>query len=452
MSDTHHHSSKFLGGAAKKLITLQLLFLGLFAYIFGSLFQQDAHTHNLKIAFVDYDGGAIGAAVRQAYTAELQGDSFPTLVERPASDFPAPADLESAVCSIDYWAALYILPGASSRLHGALRDGADGSPPTTLFYNRHNALAFIWNEARYPTVVGPAIASNIAALSAAARVVYINSTAIGTGRGVPSLTLNTPEAISVLANPWELASRNIQPTKQGSRAIYNTIAIILVIIQDFFFLSIFNGLHLTFQVYNKLHPVRIVAFRNFYSLSYTLIGSLGVTGSIWAFRSGWDVNGIQFVLTWATLWLFGHINFQTFDVLTIWLPHPYVLMSLITWIILNVTSTILPFELSPAFYRVGYVFPAHETLQVLIDIWSRGCNPQLSHALPVLLAWELVVSVLSAVGVCRRIRGARTAEEEKETRFEERIAAAIALREKEGSEKMEEGTRSTVDSTGLSAV
>jgi len=449
MSDIHHHSPRFFGGATKKLIALQLLFLGLFAYIFGSLFQQDAHTHNLKIAFVDYDGGAIGAAVRLAYT-ELQGDSFPTLVERPASDFPAPADLESAVCSIDYWAALYILPGASSRLHDALRDGADGSPPT-LFYDRHDALAFIWNEARYATVVGPAIASNIAALSAAARIAY--STANGTGR-VQSLPLNTPEAISVLANPWELASRNIQPTKQGSRAIYNTIAIILVIIQDFFFLSIFNGLHLTFQVYNKLHPVRIVAFRNLYSLSYTLIGSLGVTGSIWAFRSGWDVNGIQFVLTWATLWLFGHINFQTFDVFTIWLPHHYVLMSLITWIILNVTSTMLPFELSPAFYRVGYIFPAHETFQVLIDIWSRGCNPQLSHALPVLLAWEVVVSVLSAVGICRRIRGAKTAEEEKKTSFEERLAAAIALREKEESEKekMEEGTGSTVDSTGLSAV
>jgi hypothetical protein len=447
MSDTHHHSPKFLGGAANKLITLQLLFLGLFAYIFGALFQQESHTHNLRIALVDYDGGAIGAAVRQAYT-QLQGDSFPTFVERPASDFPAPADLESAVCHIDYWAALYILPGASNRLRDALRDGVDDGSPLIQPYSRRNALAFIWNEARYPTVVGPTVASNIAALSAAARIAY--STANGTGN-VQSHALNTPEAISVLANPWELVSHNIQPTKQGSRAIYNTIAIILVIIQDFFFLSMFNGLHLTFKVYNKLHYVRIVAVRNLYSLTYTFIGSLVVTGSIWAFRSGWDVNGVQFLLTWATLWLFGHINFQTLDVFTIWLPHPYVLMSLITWIIFSVTSTILPFELSPAFYRVGYVFPAHETFQVLIDIWSHGCNPQLSHALPVLFAWEVVVTGLSAVGVCRRIRGAKKAEEEKIS-GDERLAAAVALREKEESEKREAGSRKSMDSTGSSAV
>lgn len=436
MTDTLRHSPKFLGALAKKFILLQLLFLGLFAYIFGSLFQQDTHTHNLKIAFVDYDGGAIGAAVRQAYSS-IQSDNFPTLVEKSASEFPLPADLETSVCKIDYWAALYIQPGASSRLHDALFDGAGGDTPARGVYNRHDALAFIWNEARYSTVVGPAIASNMAALSAAARIAY--STANGTGQ-VQSATSHTDEALSVLANPWELVSANIQPTKQGSRAIYNTIAIILVIIQDFFFLSIMNGLHQSFQVYSKIHPVRIVAFRNLFSLSYCLVGSLCVTASIWAFRSGWVVDGTQFALTWATLWLFGHINFQSFDVFTIWLPHPYVLLSLITWIILNVTSTILPFELSPAVYRVGYVFPAHETYQVLIDIWSRGCNPQLHRALPVLFAWEVVMSVLSAVGVCRRIRGAVRAEKEKQRSFDERLDAAMALREKQEPEKMMEGT------------
>ncbi|KAK0631242.1 hypothetical protein B0T14DRAFT_417627 [Immersiella caudata] len=432
MPDTPRHSPRFFGAVVKKFILLQLLFLGLFAYIFGSLFQQDVHTHNLKVAFVDHDGGAIGAAVRQAYSS-LQGDNFPTLVEKPASDFPLAEDLKSAVCRIDYWAALHIQPGASSRLHDVLLD-------TRGAYNRHDALAFIWNEARYSTVVGPAIVSNIAALSAAARIAY--STANGTGQ-VQSLISNSHAdiALSALANPWELASVNIQPTKQGSRAIYNTIAIILVIIQDFFFLSIMNGLHQSFHVYSEIHPVRIVAFRNLFSLSYCLVGSLCVTASIWAFRSGWAVDGTQFALTWATLWLFGHINFQTFDVFTIWLPHPYVLLSLISWIIVNVTSTILPFELSPAVYRVGYVLPAHETYQVLIDVWSSVCNPQLHHALPVLFAWEVVMSVLSAVGVCRRIRGAARAEREEQTSFDERLDAAMAERQKHEPLKNDEGDR-----------
>jgi len=440
MTNTPHHSRKFLGAVTKKLILLQVLFLGLFAYIFGSLFQQDAHTHNLQIAFVDYDGGAIGAAVRQAYSS-MQGDTFPTLVERPASEYTAPATLQSAVCNIDYWAAIYVLPGASERLHDALVDNA-------TIYNRHNALAFIWNEARYSTVVGPAIASNIAALSAAARIAY--STANGTGQlqSLLSHAPPTPDALSILSNPWELSATNIQPTKQGSRAIYNTIAIILVIIQDFFFLSMLNALHQNFKVYttHKAHPARIIAVRTLFSLTYCMIGSFCVTGSIWAFRSGWDVDGNQFALTWVTLWLFGHINFQTLDVFTVWLPHPYVLMGLISWIIFNVTSTILPFELSPAFYRVGYMFPAHETYQVLIDIWSRGCNPQLRHALPVLLVWEVVVSVISAVGVFKRIRGAVAGEEEGKKSFDERVEAAMRLREKAESEEMVEGAGHTLGS------
>ena len=92
------------------------------------------------------------------------------------------------------------------------------------------------------------------------------------------------------------------------------------------------------------------------------------------------------------------------------------------------------------------MFPAHETYQVLIDIWSRGCNPQLRHALPVLLVWEVVVSVISAVGVFKRIRGAVAGEEEGKKSFDERVEAAMRLREKAESEEMVEGAGHTLGS------
>ncbi|KAH7178956.1 uncharacterized protein B0J16DRAFT_402281 [Fusarium flagelliforme] len=377
----------FCKAAGTNFLYLQLLFLGLFSYIFGSLFLQTSHIHNLHVVFVDYDGGAIGRAVLSAYAA-LQGPAFPSLIQQSPSDFPAPIDLLEAVCKTTYWGALYVSPGASDRLQDALTDSAAASA-----YDNTDVLTYIWNEAMYAPTVDSAISASLGLLSEAARVAY--STGNGTGKVT---SVSGPATLSVLADPWKLQSINIQPTSQGSRAIYNTVVIILVLIQEFFYLGTINGLYAQFKLYARVDPYRIIIVRNAISLSYTLIGSLCVIGTIWGFKSGWNINGSQFVLSWVVLWLFAHINFLTIDVFTIWLPHPFVPMALVSWIIFNVTSTLLPFDLSPAFYRIGYIFPAHELYQVLIDIWSRGCNPQLHYALPILFAWELVGLILSALG------------------------------------------------------
>ncbi|WZH40838.1 DUF3533 domain-containing protein [Fusarium acuminatum] len=404
----------FCKAVGTNFLYLQVLFLGLFCYIFGSLFLQTSHIHNLHVVFVDYDGGAIGRAVLSAYAA-LEGPTFPSLIERSSSDFPASIDLHEAVCKTRYWGALYVSPGASDRLQEALTDGAAAS-----VYDNTDVMAYKWNEAMYAPTVDSAISASLELLSRAARVVY------STGNGTGNITsVFGPDTLSVLADPWELQSINIQPTAQGSRAIYNTVVIILILIQEFFYLGTVNGLYMQFKLYASVDLYRIIIVRNAISLSYTFIGSLCVIGTIWAFKSGWEINGSQFILSWVVLWLFAHINFLTIDVFTIWLPHPFVPMALVSWIIFNVTSTLLPFDLSPSFYRIGYIFPAHELYQVLIDIWSRGCNPQLHYALPILFAWELVALILSALGVFRRCHFAMLGEDLQKKEFKERLDAAV---------------------------
>ncbi|KAF4461787.1 Nitrosoguanidine resistance SNG1 [Fusarium albosuccineum] len=406
----------FFKAVAVNFLYIQLLFLGLFCYIFGSLFLQTTHIHNLHVIFVDYDGGAIGRAVRAAY-ASAQGKGFPSLIERPSSDFPSTTDLVESVCKTRYWGALYVTRGASNRLQDALTGSADAS-----LYNKRNVMAYIWDEARYAPTIDSGISANLQLLSGATRVAY------SSGNGTGNITsISGPAELSVFADPWELQSINIQPTTQGSRAIYNTLAIVLILIQEFFYLGTINGLYTQFKLYPRLDPHRIIVVRNSISLSYTFIGALCVTGAIWAFKSGWNVNGNQFVLNWVTLWLFAHANFLTLDVFTIWLPHPFVPMALISWIVFNVTSILLPFELSPAFYRVGYIFPAHAVYGILIDVWSGGCNPQLHYALPVLFAWELASFTFSALGVFRRCHFATLGEEVQEAETKERIDTAVAV-------------------------
>ncbi|KAJ9136519.1 putative Nitrosoguanidine resistance protein SNG1 [Pleurostoma richardsiae] len=413
----HANRIKFLQLAGKNFLLLQLLFLGLFSYVFGSLFQQSSHIHNINVAFVDYDGGAIGAAVRAAYQS-LRGETYPTLLERSPESYNTPGDLRHATCMTDYWAALYVSPGASASLARALAGNGSAG------YDKTDVLTFVWNEARYSATVDAVIATNLQTLSSAARMEYItsNSTSIG--------PLSDPVVLSLLAQPWELTSIDIQPTTQGSRAIYNTLVIILILIQEFFYLGTINGLYQQLKIYGRIAPARIILVRNLNSGAYCFVGSLCTVGTIWAFRSGWDVNANQFVLSWMIVWLFAHLNFVTLDVFTIWAPLPYVPMALISWVIFNVTSILLPFELCPGFYRIGYAAPAHEVYQVLIDIWSRGCNPQLYYALPIMFTWEVAGVCLSALGVYRRCHYTTLAEQDQEKKFKERLDAAMEFERK----------------------
>ncbi|KAI5465295.1 hypothetical protein BGZ63DRAFT_349227 [Mariannaea sp. PMI_226] len=404
----------FFMGVGLNFLYLQVLFLALFCYAFGSLFQQNSHIHNLTVVFVDYDGGAIGDAVRNAYSS-LEGKGFPSLIERSASDYPTPEDLREAVCKTKYWGAFYVEDGSSNRLQRAL-----GSTAAATAYNNSDVMAYIWNEALYPPSADLGISAPLNTLANTARIEY----STGNGTGALSSVSGRPE-LSVLANPWKLQDINIQPTVQGSRSIYNTIVIILILIQEFFYLGTLNGLYAAFKIYAKVGPFRIIAVRNMISSAYTFIGSLCVAATIYAFRAGWNINGNQFVLSWMILWLFAHINFLTLDVFTIWLPPQFAPMSLVAWIILNVTSILLPFPLSPAFYRVGYAIPAHQVYQVLVDIWSFGCNPQLHIALPVMFSWWVLGLTLGAVGVYRRCHFATLGEEAEAAKFKERLDAAV---------------------------
>jgi hypothetical protein len=161
-----------LKAAGLNFILLQILFLGLFCYIFGAIWQQSSHIHNMNVLFVDYDGSVLGTAVRDAYKT-LQGKTFPTLQEMPSERFPTLGDVKEAVCRTNYWGAIYTSMGASERLANALPGGVAADT-----YNRSDVLTFVWNEARYSTIVDPDIQGTLITLSSTARVAYsaINGT------------------------------------------------------------------------------------------------------------------------------------------------------------------------------------------------------------------------------------------------------------------------------------
>ncbi|GKZ16469.1 hypothetical protein AbraIFM66951_000303 [Aspergillus brasiliensis] len=371
----------FLLAVTGSFVLLQLLFLGNFCYLYGTQFQSTDRAHNFNILLVDYDGGVVGRSLNAAYQA-LKGDSFPTLDQRATTDYPTTKDIQEAVCRGSYWAAIYSNADASTRLSSALNDETAAAD-----YQSTDALSYVWNEARYPAESDAELLSNLQMLVSYARSAYykINGTAVA-----QFATLTNPAILQVFADPIEAMANNIQPTVQGTRVLYNTVTMVLPIIQQFFFLMALNGVSSQFQLYTQLGYFFNGMIRAGLSAAYTLLGSLCTAGYIWAYRENWGVNGNQFALTWMVFWLYMQINFLILDTATAYIPMQFMPFFVLTWAITNVASSITPFEMSPGFYRWGYALPAHEVYSLLAEVWSGGCARQSYRALPILFAWWIV--------------------------------------------------------------
>lgn len=383
-------------------ICVQLLFLGNMSYLYGSIHKSTDRYHAFKVLLVDYDGGAVGQAVSQAYQ-QLKGSGFPTFVQIDADQYPTPDDVIQAVKNTDYWAAFMVNGNASDRITQALQGGE-----ASKVYDATQAITYVWNEVRYPALSGQIFSASFQSLIAATRLAY------GKLNGANALSLlhgNDPQALQVFMNPIMATAINIMPTTQAAKLFYNTVSMAMPILQQFFFLLMLNGLSDKLQLYSKL-PVHITGLvRIGLSLTFDCVAALCMTGYIWAFKEEWAVNANQFVLTWMVLWLMMHVHFLVMDTATAFFPVPALPFFVLTWIIINITSSISPFEIDPGFYRIGYAFPTNEAYTILTDIWSGGNVPQLYRAMPVLFSWWIMGLSLASYGHIYRCHNAWTAEE-----------------------------------------
>ncbi|KAG2163301.1 hypothetical protein VTO58DRAFT_110815 [Aureobasidium pullulans] len=419
----------FMIAAIASFMLLQILFLVNMSYLFGSLFKSEHRVHNLNILTVDYDGGVIGKSLQGAIT-QLKADTFPTFDIESSSKYPEVEDIVQAVRRGDHWAAVFTHAGASERLAAAL-EGGDAAAA----YDPTNTITYVWNQVRYPAVEDATIKSSMSQLVAVARIAYNHMN--GTG-ALQALNKNDPAALQAFLNPIQGGDINIMPTTQGTRVLYNTVAMVMPIIMQFFFLMAINGVSAEFNLYSHLPMLNNGIIRLVLSLSYTFVGSLCWAGYIWAFREDWSVGAGQFFCTWVIIWLFMHINFAVIDVATGFIPMKFLPFFVLTWVILNVTSTIWPFELAPGFYRWGYALPAHEVWQVLIQIWSGGAVDRLYQALPILFTWEIVFLPLAVIALNHRCA---VAEREHKAKEEERRQLIMAA-EKGKADEMGEGRTS----------
>ncbi|KAL4900724.1 hypothetical protein BDW74DRAFT_188125 [Aspergillus multicolor] len=319
----------FLTAVIGAAVSLQLLILANMSYLYGSAYRDGSRFSTMKMLYVDYDGGVIGRSVSTAYD-QIKGPEFPSLHQHSQEEYPGVQDIQEAVCKGDYWGAIYSGRDASSRLASVLF-----SPETAKAYDNSQALGYAYSGTKYPAY-SQIVSSNLIQLAQA--------------------------------------------------AAGNTVSMVMPIIIQFFFMMAMNGISMQNHMFNTFSARRNTILWFIISICCTFIAALVMAGYIWAFREHLDVSSGQFALTWMAIWLTMHVHFLLIDFATAVIPMPFMPYFILTWIILNVTSTLRPFELSPGFFRIGY-------------IWTDGRRPYAYRTLPFLWCEWVVGVVLFVVGM-----------------------------------------------------
>lgn len=421
MKEYYHPRDSFWDGKRKPFaigvlftfLFLQIVFLGNLSYLYGVVFESRYKTHRFDILNVNLDGNTstIQNSISAAYSS-LRGKDFFTLQEGTAAQYPSVQAARHAVCKGSYWAALVVEQDSSSRLSDALGGGAAAE-----MYDSSDAVTLVYNSAKYPAALASSVIGNLHTLVGAASAAYANVDSSAISR------LNTSDTAAVHAFRTPISSKamDIWPTNQSGRVLYNTVSIIFPIIQQFFFLMALNGLSNQYKLYTSMRMRYAIAMRTVLATTYTFISALSMSGYIWAFREDWPVDVGQFWLTCMLLWLYMIIHFALLDACLGFLPMSLMPFAVVTWVVLNVASTLYPFTLSPGWYKIGYSMPAYNAYNTLLDIWTKGCNPVLYRTLPILFSWAIIGIILAHVGMHQRCKKALQAELVEEEALQKRI-------------------------------
>ncbi|KAF2497047.1 hypothetical protein BU16DRAFT_347854 [Lophium mytilinum] len=432
--------TKFFVQTAAGGVAMMVLFLVCCSYLYGTLYRSSFRHENMHVLAVQYDEGVISQALSTAYK-ELQGPTFPTIYFHSPDDYPTPEDIYASVRRGRFRGAVYTTENASSRLEAAFQGGLAASS-----YNTTKALSYVWNQEYYTTFAESVVQASLQELVVAVGVAYVK---INGTQAFPYVARSDPAAIQAFLNPIQAAEGDIHPDPKGASVFFSTVSMAMPALQQFFFLLVLNGVCRQHQVYSKMTIRSSTIVRRFAGIIYTLGASLGQSGYYWAFRESWDVNGVQFVLTWMTLWLLMHIHLNILDAFAAVLPLPVMPFIILIWIFINIATTVSPLELQPGFYHWGICLPSHNSYLVLVTIWTGGANNRLYRALPILFSWWIVGNVVSTLAHVRACQMAFVLERFEEIRPQDLEAPSILSEEESETRFQRPATQKSEENDGL---
>lgn len=351
------------------------------AYFHGTFSRVEARTKNLNVLAVDYDkGGFLGQSLKDAYT-ELKRNEFPTIIFKSAGGFPERESVKDQVCDGSYWAMVYVVPGASASLQIALQSTSN----STAFPS--DSVVVSYNGIRSPTAANILENALQQLTREAGKQLYKNEV---WRSAVSKATLSDSTTWPLLLEPITATRDVISPNLRAMKSLYNTTSLLWPTLFEFF-LSL--GVTLRFLrngLYARVQPKDIFWLRFTIGKLFSLALALLSPGALWTIGQQWPGLGNRFGLQWLVCALYYDIQWQVFESFVGGLlKMRYSSAFVASWILVNSASCILPFELMPDFYKIGYIFPQRHAWSLLVQVWS-GCRGEHSTTIPILLVWWVV--------------------------------------------------------------
>ncbi|OCB86856.1 hypothetical protein A7U60_g6029 [Sanghuangporus baumii] len=369
------------------IVTLLLILsiFGILSIYWASLYNVPNYAHKLECWIIDFDGGAIGQTVIQAFQNNTGQPKQLTWRVVDASQFPNfPQDVEDAVVNDKTWAAISINPGASDNLNDAINNADDT-------YNGALAVTAYVNEGRnnngYASIIHPQI---ITVLADAVQVFALqNSQQVSANSDVDVNTLLS-QAPGVLTNPMSYTIDNLRPFDVPVAVAVQLVGLIYVLIISFIVCMmnyqarvVITGLNQHLRLISLLHLRVIVPFVLYFfiSLFFALLSL--------AFQAPFDrfYGNRGFVIYWMMNWAgMLSLGLALESMITILTPAFIPCVA-------NVSVASVPIEVLPGIFKYGYATPFFNFSQTVRTILF-GTKDQLGLNFGVQFAW-IGISILT---------------------------------------------------------
>ena len=278
------------------------------------------------------------------------------------------------------------MPNATNEFDDAVNRGDASYDPTS-------PIDRIYDSVRWPTVAQGFVNPSLEAAVQAADQIFSSSHIL------PMLTNSTtsgripPDGIRLMLQGIQARTTDMHPFTPGIRFYLNTVGMVFPAIISFFFSLAIRGSPARFGP----SSTRInYLYRMTCGLTMSCLA--GISYGLWyeAFHETFTISGGQYCLIWVTVWLYSFVSYVVYDTLTgftafmPWPPPMFMPPYVLLYIIINVSSTVFPIEIKPQFYRLDYIWPAHNCYELIISIITHGGSGRVYRNVPILFGWIVI--------------------------------------------------------------
>ncbi|CAR24597.1 SNG1 family protein [Lachancea thermotolerans CBS 6340] len=393
----HTERRTLLGKFLLNHLLLGMLIMAVFSLYWGAMYKRSSHLHKVKVlAVIQDDGGDGGSAGGVATAIPQLLESVPgTWHVYNTSSFQQrygvaggeiDAKIHKLVHDEKYWMSLNVKPNATNALLDSVRRA---SAPA---FNSSQYFEAFYESGRDPTNMK----STILPLMLQLEALHQNYHA----------SVYLPAVLQNASQTMAQAARNVA---QAGRMVYGQVdsrpfsdyvllgplqvGLIYCILLTFFQLALFGPIH--GQMGQKLKPSHMllyrytIAFVNYFFLSlfFCLVSLAFQVDYTKTFGRG------GFMVAWMTSWLLmaavGGANENMITMVMSVAPQ-FLGFWMIFWVVLNISPSFYPMDLTNNFYRYGYMTPIYNGVMMFRVIFLDLYRGNLGRNYGILCAWVVV--------------------------------------------------------------